>query len=103
MNSRRFKIGNPDSIKKCPKCGNNSEFTARSDYCAEDCCNIWIECQCGYDPTEENPSGRLEDVWGVLDVENISMAVDCWNEEIEAMKPDNCNQDCNQMSKTKGI
>jgi hypothetical protein len=87
MSSRKVHYKPNDFIKPCPKCGNNTEFTIRSEQCAEDCCEIWAECKCGYDPThyEESGSGnRVEDVWGGCDDGNCQNAIRfAWNDTIE--------------------
>lgn len=73
MTKRKVKYKPNNVITQCPKCGNNTEFTIHSDYCAEDCCEVWAVCKCGYDPTsEEGETGnRVEDFWG--DIENDFM------------------------------
>ena len=88
MESRRFKLKDSASVSACPKCRNNQIFTAHSDYCAEDCCEVWVVCECGYDPTTDAPGSRFEDVWGGVHVGNILTAIDCWNDAIaENAKP----------------
>ncbi|UDL04020.1 hypothetical protein [Marinobacter sp. CA1] len=84
MNTRRFKLKNNTSVRCCPQCGNNQVFTAHSDYCAEDCCEVWVVCKCGYDPTSEKSGFRLEDVWGGVDDANIMDALSCWNDALSA-------------------
>lgn len=83
MGRRVFNIKQNQVIKKCPKCGNNTSFVGRSEQVAEDICDVWVECKCGYDPTQYKIGHRLEDVWGTIDNENLSLALDIWNEEIE--------------------
>lgn len=84
MSSRKVKFKPGDYIKKCHECGNNTDFTVKSDYCAEDCCEIWVNCNCGYDPTAENHGLRIEDVWGGVDDENCKWAIEVsWNEALE--------------------
>lgn len=88
MQSRRFKLKDSGSVCACPKCGNSEIFTAHSDYCAEDCCEVWVVCECGYDPTAESCGSRFEDVWGGVGDGNILTAIDCWNDAIaETDKP----------------
>lgn len=83
MGSKAFNLSENTRIAPCPKCGNNTSFVAHSQQVAEDCCEIWIKCKCGYDPTAENTSNRMEDVWGSLGKEEIICALDCsWNEPI---------------------
>lgn len=60
MNSRKITIKPNDNVPKCPKCGNNTAFNCYSDYCAEDCCEIWAECICGFKASND----AVEDVWG---------------------------------------
>ncbi len=82
MTNRLVKYKPNQYIKKCPMCGNNTEFTICSDYCSEDCCEIWVECQCRYDPTAGH-GNRLEDVWGGVDDDNCLDAIKfSWNENI---------------------
>lgn len=82
MGMKPFSLKENTQIEKCPKCGNNTEFTAKSEYCAEDCCEVWVVCKCGYDPTAYKIGHKMEDVWGSLDKGNIYAALDIWNEEI---------------------
>ena len=82
MGQKKCILNQNTSIEPCPKCGNNTEFTAHSEYCAEDCCSVWVVCKCGFDATDGSSSRRLEDVWGSLDKETILMAFDVWNQEI---------------------
>lgn len=87
MSSRKVKFKPGKSIHECPKCGNNIEFTIHSDYCAEDCCEIWAVCKCGFDPTQEDTGYRLEDVWGGVGDDNCINAIEIsWNEGIEEWK-----------------
>lgn len=73
-----------DKICKCPKCGNNTKFTVHSERCAEDCCEVWAICECGYDATEFEWGSRMEDVWGSTDDANCQMAIQyTWNELLE--------------------
>lgn len=86
MTSRKVKYKTNKFITPCPKCGNNTEFTVKSDYCAEDCCEIWAVCKCGYDPTSEDKGygNRLEDVWGGVSDGNCQDALTfSWNETLE--------------------
>lgn len=83
MGQKKFNLNQNTSIEPCPKCGNNTSFVAHSQQVAEDCCDIWIVCKCGFDPTLENSNYRMEDVWGSLGKEEILCALDCtWNEII---------------------
>ena len=72
----------PKGITPCPNCGNSFQFNARSERCAEDCCEVWIECICGYDPTSFKPGHKVEDVWGSLDRATLLLAAEVWAEEI---------------------
>lgn len=61
--SRRIKLKDGSQVEKCPKCGNNIEFDIHSQQVAEDCCEIWASCVCGFDPTSHENMGsnyRLE-------------------------------------------
>ena len=80
---RRFILGKNEQIRPCPRCGNNIEFVAYSQQCAEDCCEVWVDCKCGYDPTFNNGMFRFEDTWGGTDKGNCLVALDCWNDAIE--------------------
>lgn len=90
MSSRRIKLKANESVAKCPKCGNNTDFTIYSDYCAEDCCEVWAECKCGYNPTANDTSNRLEDVWGGCDDNNCLDAIRfSWTDVIEESEVSN--------------
>lgn len=78
MGQRRFVAPPNNQIVPCPNCGNNRYFTAKSMQVAEDCCDLWLECKCGYDPTV-NTTRRIEDVWGSLDNDNIHFLISEWN------------------------
>lgn len=69
-----------DTITPCPKCGNNSSFIGHSSQVFIDSCEIWVSCQCGYDPTILRTSYRFEDVFGALNNENLLAALECWND-----------------------
>lgn len=75
-------VRKPERIKKCPKCSNNTYFKAKVEQVAEDLCNVWVECVCGYDPTSENTSYRYEDIWGELSRDTVDIALDCWNDAL---------------------
>lgn len=74
-------------MEACPKCGNRQDFVARSAQVAEDLCEVWIKCKCGFDPTEHRTEFRLEDVWGSLDEGTISNALDTWNMPLRSPPP----------------
>jgi len=79
---RKVTLKNNSKITPC-KCGNNTQFNAYSNQCAEDSCEVWVECaECGYDPTFGHPCMRFEDVWGGTDNGNVLMALECWNDAI---------------------
>lgn len=87
MTERRVKLTDKALVTlnptPCPKCGNVREFVAHSDYCAEDCCDVWVECgKCGYDPTSEKWGHRFEDVWGGVNDGNVIAALSCWDDAI---------------------
>ena len=72
MNTRKIKVNS--GVEPCPSCGNNKDFTIKSDYCAEDCCEVWAVCECGHE------GERFEDVWGGVSDENCYAAMSCWND-----------------------
>jgi len=84
MSIRKFNLARGGQVTKCPQCGNDITFIAHSEQVAEDSCDIWIECECGYDPTYGKCGHRVEDVWGGLDLATISLALQVWSEEIVA-------------------
>lgn len=63
----------------CPKCGNRNSFNIHSAQVGEDCCEVWAECKCGYDPSEDKWGSRFEDVWGGTGDNNCVMALEVWN------------------------
>lgn len=71
----------PGAVEPCPKCGNLTKFTAHAQQVAEDCCEVWIVCQCGHDPHDRDD--RLEDIWGSLDRDTIINAIGCWNDAVK--------------------
>ncbi len=82
MSERRIQLKPNSFVDPCPKCGNTTVFTIHSRQWAEDCCEIWAVCGCGFDPTAENTGHRLEDVWGGCSDENARAALACWNEAL---------------------
>jgi hypothetical protein len=90
MSSRKIKYKPNTYIKSCPKCGNNTEFTIRSEQVYEDGCEIWAICKCGYDPTSYEYMGssyRVEDVWGGCGDDNCQDAIThSWNGSIEDLE-----------------
>ena len=83
MTTRKFNLMPNTSVTNCPKCGNNTKFSAHSDQIAEDGCEVWVVCNCGYDPTADKSIWRPESVMGGLDYGNILGALDCWADAIE--------------------
>lgn len=81
---RHFKLSGGD-VTPCPKCQNINEFTIQSEQCAEDCCEVWMTCKCGFDPTERDTSYRYEDVWGSTDDGMIPVVMSCWNDAIQCL------------------
>ena len=76
---RKIKLTEPGA-KPCPKCGNRLEFNIHSQQVAEDCCEVWAECKCGYRPSNEG----FEDVMGGCDDGNCIAAVRLtWNDELD--------------------
>jgi len=86
MVGKRAVTLNPnDRIAACPRCGNNTSFVAHSAQVAEDCCDVWVVCRCGFDPTAEKTGSRVEDVWGSLDNDTIQTALRwSWNDLLAA-------------------
>ena len=80
---RRFMLNENNQIRHCPKCNNNTEFIAYSQQCAEDSCQVWVVCKCGFDPTAGNALYRYEDAWGGTCEDNCRVALDCWNGALE--------------------
>ena len=72
-----------DKITPCPKCGNNTSFTLRAERCAEDCCETFVVCKCGHEPTGES-GDRYENVWGECDNAAAQVALSWWNEALAA-------------------
>jgi hypothetical protein len=79
MTTRQFALKSNSIVMACPRCGNNTEFTACSVPVVEDCCEVFVICKCSFDPTEQNTDHRFEDVMGRLDDDNLMMALSCWN------------------------
>ena len=80
---RSFKHKTGEGIEPCPDCKNREQFIGVSQQVAEDCCEVWVTCACGYDATEGRPGDRMEDVWGSLDAGNLYAALEsCWNEPL---------------------
>lgn len=84
---RSIKYKPNEVISKCPKCQNNTEFTIISEQVAEDGCEIWAVCKCGFDPTNYEELGscyRIESVWGGVEDDDCQDALlNSWNEAIE--------------------
>jgi len=79
---RQIELRTNDRYTKCPRCGNNTKFKAHSSQVSEDCCEVWVVCVCGFDPTSKEFGLRYEDTWGGTDDGNVMMALDCWNDAI---------------------
>lgn len=80
MTTRRFNLKPGNPIAACPKCGQNTQFNAKSQQVCEDGCEVWIKCICGYAPKD----GQMDSVMGGCDEDNIRMALGCWDDAIEA-------------------
>lgn len=76
----KFTISERAGIEPCPECGNHTEFRARSKRVGEDHCNVWVICECGFDPTEGEELERYEDVWGGVKPKNVRVALSIWND-----------------------
>ncbi len=68
-----------DDVEPCPLCKNNTHFIARSMQSSEDSCEVWVECQCGHDPTLDVIGSRLESVWGILDKGSVGACLSTWS------------------------
>jgi hypothetical protein len=80
VGSKAFTHKTGIGVEQCPKCQNRQSFVGHSLQVSEDCCEVWVACECGYTPGSEF---RMEDVWGSLDAETISAALaNCWNEPL---------------------
>ncbi len=80
MTTRLVKLGPYSQAAACPSCGNTSSFRIRSERCAEDCCEVWAECVCGFRPE----GAAFEDVWGGCGDDNVQGALGFWNEAVSA-------------------
>jgi len=72
------KIKLKSGAEPCPECGNASEFTIHSQQVAEDGCEVYAVCKCGYRPR----GAEYEDVWGGTGDDNCAMAMMCWNDAV---------------------
>ena len=79
---RNITLKENNRITPCPQCNNNTDFICHSEQVAEDACNVWVVCKCGFDPTADDTGSRLEDVWGGCDNDNAFAALMCWNDAI---------------------
>jgi len=101
MTTRKIKCKEGADVEPCPKCGNKTEFTIHSDYCAEDCCEVWAVCKCGY---ETQDGERFEDVWGGCDDNNCVAAMACWNAAIQTAEHGKAEDDFNaEQAKNGGM
>jgi len=71
-------------MQPCPKCENRRDFKIVSERAGEDCCEVWVECKCGYAPED----CRFEDIWGGTGNAVVNGLLAQWNgihkpEEIE--------------------
>lgn len=82
---RKVQFREAAQVTPCPMCKNRTDFTAHSMQVAEDACEVWIVCKCGFDPTREHTEYRLENVWGGTGPANVVGAKECWNDAIEAL------------------
>lgn len=62
----------------CPKCDNSKDFIIHSCQVAEDCCEIYAVCKCGYKPKDN----EVEDVWGGTSDDNCIDAMSAWNDSL---------------------
>lgn len=80
MTQRKVAFKPASDICPCPECGNKTIFTIKSEQVAEDYCNLWAECICGY---THDSDYMFEDVWGGVDNDNVMIAIKCWNDAIQ--------------------
>lgn len=78
--ARKIKVNK--GAEPCPKCGNDKDFVVHSAQVAEDCCEIWATCKCGYKPD----GNEIEDVWGGTGNDNCYDAMSVWNDCIRDLK-----------------
>lgn len=71
-------------VKPCLHCGNNTSFIFCSTQITNFRYKLYLVCQCGYDPTEYNHSGRGEDVPSDNIEGRLIVAMWYWNRAIEA-------------------
>ena len=45
---------------------------------------MWVVCVCGYDPTDGDSYYQVESVLGGTDNSHAAMALDVWNDKIQA-------------------
>ena len=85
MAKRIYLLKKDGFMVNCPNCGQNRKFVVRSEQVAEDCCEVWVKCPCGYNPTEGDSGDRIEDVWGMVGPEiAVSALTNTWNMPITA-------------------
>ncbi|MVF55215.1 hypothetical protein D6U78_09965 [Vibrio cholerae] len=89
MGRKAFKTNKSQNL--CPKCGNAHSFVGVSEQVAEDSCEIWVECICGFNPFEGNSGHCIESVWGTLDNDYLLMALDSWNELTKNQSKEHCS------------
>jgi len=78
---REFYHRTGKGVEACPDCKNRQRFIGLSQQVAEDLCEVWVRCICGYDATQGRD--RMEDVMGSLDSANLVCALEnCWNEPL---------------------
>lgn len=80
MGQRKFSIKDEGKVNPCPKCGNTLNFVGMSEQFSEDCCHVWVQCQCGYDPANGNSDHYIECTWGSLEEENLQAGLIIWQE-----------------------
>lgn len=82
MSVKKFKLAKSGQVTKCPKCGNDTTFIAHSEQFCVDACEIWVKCECEYDPTELKIGYRYEDIWGGITKDTVAMALQCWDDAL---------------------
>ena len=77
-----YDIKNPERLLPCPKCQKNNGLKFRTQQSSEDTVDVWVFCECGFDPTKNNSGQRIETVSGINEL-FAAYAASSWNEEIK--------------------
>lgn len=82
VTNRLFALTPNTVVTPCPRCQNNTVFIGCSLRVAENCSEVYVTCKCSYDPTEQDSDFRFEHAQGLLDDNNLAIALSCWNDAI---------------------